>query len=527
MKNKIDILVFALLLLLYGCEKPWDDHYYSQPETVDENLWVAVQDENNLSLFVQYLKDINYDTLFLSDDSYTLFIPDNEAFTALLDTAGISSSMLEYHISTHYIQSMNLEARRKIQTLSEKFVFYEYFNGQALFDGIPLEFESPLYLNGRYFIMSQVALPRPNIYEYYAQQNPILKGYVDSKDSIILDKEKSRPIGFDSLGNTIYDTVAEIINIFEEEFFPISEEFRFKTATMVFPKEDDYNAALDIMAESIGGFFIDHTDIPKGWQHDILIPYLLERGVFENSLEESEFINRWPLLVDTFKLKNILGDSMPIDYQVTDKALCSNGYAYNYSDFQIPDTLFTGRIRFEAERLLKEIGTNKFVWEEDEGDLNYQIKTPPNLPFIPLQEYINTASNDTIIKINYSYAYDGAYYLEFNVDNLLPRTYLMVVRTHMEVGGIYNVYVNDELLATFDWYDYILRRGIIPSVGGRCNPITKSGRYVPEGSFNYFDLWVENLTDYGEAKIKFEYIGPGDLTSNGLVLDYIDFLICD
>ena len=39
-----------------------------------------------------------------------------------------------------------------------------------------------------------------------------MKNYIDSQDSIIIDKEKSEPIGFDPDGNTIYDTVSIIYN---------------------------------------------------------------------------------------------------------------------------------------------------------------------------------------------------------------------------------------------------------------------------------------------------------------------------
>ena len=144
-----------------------------------------------------------------------------------------------------------------------------------------------------------------------------------------------------------------------------------------------------------------------------------------------------------------------------------------------------------------------------------------------MQSLVKTASNDSLIAVYFSYNYEGPYSLEFNVENLLPRKYLMTIRTHMEVGGIYNVYVNDELVRTFDYGDYIKYRGIIRSEGGRCNPITLSGRYVPEESFNYFDCWVENLTEYGRAMIKFEYAGPGSVSTKGLVLDYIEFFICD
>jgi hypothetical protein len=86
----------------------------------------------------------------------------------------------------------------------------------------------------------------------------------------------------------------------------------------------------------------------------------------------------------------------------------------------------------------------------------------------------------------------------------------------MNIGGIYDIYVNNELVKTFDWYDFVKYKQIIPSVLG--------GRYLPAGNFNNFDMWVDNLTEYGSAKIRFEYKEPGKVTNNGLVIDYIDFL---
>ena len=517
MKYLNGIFGISLIILLTGCEKYWDEHYKTQPETVNINVWDAIQNESNLSSFVQYIKDFKYDTLFLRYDGYTLFVPDNEAFAQFVDTGVVTASILDYHISVHVIQSGNIQGKRKIQTRAEKFALFEKYNNASLFDGIQLNFESPLYLNGKYFIMNKVALPKPNLYEYYAANNPILKDYIDSQDSIILDKEKSKPIGFDEFGNTIYDTVSEIYNEFEVEFFPVREEFRNKTATIVFPKEYDYNNALTIMAQSLGAPLQDYNDIPLGWQYDVLIPYLLVNGVFENMVEESEFIKVDP--EDTLKLKNILGDSIIIDYQPTEKAICSNGYAYNYTDFIIPDTLFSGSTKLEGEWLLDESGVNKFVWNEN-------IKVNSTVSFEPIQELISTgvykASNDSILRVSFTKGYTGTYTVEFNAysfqaENLLPRKYLMVIETNMDCGGIYNIYVNDELVTTFDYYTFIRLRGLNYSVTGK--------RYINEGRFNKFDCWVENIAEYGMARIKFEYIGPSTLIlSNGLAIDYIEFI---
>lgn len=508
MERVLKIFAFAAVVLITACDNDWEDHYNSRPETVNESVWDAIQREENLSLFVQYMKDYKYDTLFLKDDTYTLFIPDNDAFTGLLDTAEVTAAMLEYHISTHFIQSGMVADKRKLQTLSEKFALFQKINNEALFDGIPLDFESPLYLNGKYFVLGEVALPKPNLYEYFKDTNPILQIYIDNLDSIILDKEKSRPTGFDSLGNTIYDTVAIIYNEFEEWFFPVREEFRFKTATIVFPKEEDYNNALTEMAQSLGSIYVDYSDIPAAWQNDILIPYLLERGVFENMLEPAEFIPDFTE-VDTFKMKNILGDSVIIEYTPSEKTICSNGYAYNYTDFSIPDTLYTGSVRLEGEHLLEETGINTYSFLEDVTVISDQR-------FPPERIFTLGASNDSVMRVQFPKGYTGQFSLEFRVKNLFPRKYLMVVRTTMYRGGVFDIYANDQYVTEIDYYDYYLFGEYWWSVTGAI--------YPPEGNYNRWDCFIQNDVEYGKTTIRLDYTDPGGVIQNGLVIDYIDFI---
>jgi hypothetical protein len=40
-------------------------------------------------------------------------------------------------------------------------------------------------------------------------------------------------------------------------------------------------------------------------------------------------------------------------------------------------------------------------------------------------------------------------------------------------------------------------------------------------------MYVDNIDTYSKAKIRFEYKEPGNVTSNGLVIDYIDFIPAD
>ena len=148
---------------------------------------------------------------------------------------------------------------------------------------------------------------------------------------------------------------------------------------------------------------------------------------------------------DTVKLKNILGDSIVIDYQPVEKTICSNGYAYNYHNFKVPDTLYAGSTRMEGEWLLKNIGINRYTWNED-------VIVRNDVSFQPVKELVPAASNDTIMKVSFTRGYSGNFSLEFNVDNLFPRKYLMIFNTHINVGGIYEIYMNGQLVKTFDYY---------------------------------------------------------------------------
>jgi uncharacterized surface protein with fasciclin (FAS1) repeats len=508
MKLRLGILFIGILIIAaFGCTKQWDEHYTVYPETVDENVWDVIQSDPQFSSFVQIIKAAKMDTLFLSDIAYTIFAPTNEAISNFQGVKEFSNVVLAYHLSSHFINISSIQGKRQVQTLTEKFAMFERNGNEVKIDEIKVVGESPLYRNGKFFTMEKVIEPRPNLYEYYQFTNPVLSNYIDTQDTIILDKEKSKPLGFDDDGNTVYDTVSIIANKFEMKYFPVKEEFRNLTSTIVFPKEDDYRGALNIMALSLGGEYNDYNDIPLDWQEEILIPHILSQGVFLNRLEPEEFV--WKSPKDTLKLLNVLGDSVVINYVPTDKALCSNGYAYNYQSYEIPDSLYNGGTKFEGEALVNPTGLNKYAWIDS-------VSAKSDISLVPMQELIQGASNDSIIRVNFPKGYKGKFTLDFKSPKLFPRKYVMAISTHMDIGGIYDIYVNNVLVKTFDYYAYIQGRGVIFSVTGE--------RYIPRGRFNKFDLYVDNIEEYGSTKIRIDYKGPGFVASNGLVIDYIEFI---
>jgi len=505
MNVKIKIVVMFFLTGLVGCNQLWEEHYGVTSVTIDQNVWDALQSESEVSSYLEELKNFSYDTLFETTNIFTLFVPTNAALEAYKSNNEVDRMLLDYLITPHFVQSESIKSKRKVQTLGNKFILFENLNNVLKVDETQIIMESPLYRNGKYYIIDEVAAAKPNLYEYYAVENPILKDYIDKQDSLILDKEKSDPIGFNENGQIIYDTVANIYNRFEDLYFPVRHESRFETATIIFPKSEDYNNALTDMALTLNADGVqDYRDIPLDWQNRILMPFLLKQGIFENMREPEEF-KRPPFSAELL-LKNILGDTIPITYTPVDKALCSNGYAYNYESFYIPDTLYMNPTVLEAESLLRQTGVNKFTWIES-------VNAQSDQSFIPERIKTNGASNDSILSLLFPQGYEGSFSVEFNIPAQFPRDYILLVQTNMYYGGIYDIYVNDALAGTFDYYDFIRFQGYnYSSVTGE--------RYFPKGNFNKFDVLVDNLTEYGPVKIKFVYTGPGASFDNGFIVDY-------
>jgi len=258
--------------VIFSCsKKDWEEYYNGYDDQVDRNLWEVVKEEPRYTKFVEYVEDYELDSLFESGLSFTLFIPDNDAMEFITDTAGSIDKILFNHISRTVFLTRNLEATRKLETLLGKFAVVTRTSNGFDFEGQPVEYSSPLYQNGKIYEISEIAYPKPNLYEYTQLFSSVISDYIDLNDSAYLDKSLSEPIGFDDDGNTIYDSVESVINRFERDFFPVSQEFRDKSATFILFTQDQYDVALDDMADLLGSGFTNHEDIPKKWQFEVLL----------------------------------------------------------------------------------------------------------------------------------------------------------------------------------------------------------------------------------------------------------------
>ena len=498
------------MLVMHSCNPPWEDHYINQEDHIDQKLWEAISQDPRYSMFVSGMESTGLDTIFQEDLVYTLFIPTNEAFEAVTDTGSVMQWILPYHVSQTLFMEGNVQNWRRLQTVLGKFALVEAGANGYTYDGIPLEYSSPLFLDGKYYEIPEVALPKPNLYEFVAQTSQVLKAYIDSKDSVFLDRSQSTPIGFDNEGNTIYDSVFNVVNLFEEEFFPVSQELRDESATFILFSQDQYDQALDEVAGKLGGNIVDHHDIPQEWQNNVLLPELTKNALFGDMLSYSDLEVGW--------LKSITGDTVVVEAEKIDpesRFICSNGVTFLYSDFSVNDSLFLGTSTKEGENLIDSIGAGKFAWKEGVTATGAIIE--------PEKLYASVASGKALVNVSLGRNYTGEYTLEFSFKDLFPMRYRLEWRANSRPSGVFQVYVNNQLLEYQDKFGNThtdfdtdeLRQSVISVTGER---------FFPEGGFNMRDYWVDHISEYGDITIRFEYVEPGASSTNGLSIDYVKLI---
>lgn len=499
-------LPLIIALWFTGCTDPWVDHYSTGERSVDVKMWDTLQTMEAYSEFVKYMRLFRLDTMIGSFNTKTLFIPDNESFNEYLtgDTTGFGE-MMRYHITSTLFNVRNVDEKRKLRTLSGKYALIENYDNIYYFDGIELTDYSPLYQDGKFYEIDRVAIPKPSLYQYIERKNQAIHGYIEMLDSAILDKEKSKPLGFNEEGQTIYDSVTTEYNIYEEEYFAISEEFRDFAATLVIPGQENYENALNDMAMDLRGNFVTYDDIPAEWQNEVLIPILLHKGTYGGLLDPGDFMKE--------KITNVRGDSIIIDFEIdpNSRVVCSNGLVYDYSSFTIADTLYRRNI-MEGESLVDSIGFNRYSWNlrkvTVEGDKSFQ----------PVKQGVKSASNDTIINVDFLNNYQHEYAITFKIKHVFPQKFRLVWRTNYRTTGRYAIFVNGERILMgvvgYEEYDtFQLTGGFFSVLGYKL--------YPDEKGFCDVDGWVNNITDYGDVTITLKYLGPGGSSDNGLSMDYI------
>lgn len=507
MINKISILLL-ISTLIFACQQEIDDYFMKGTETsVDTDILSFLKEDANYSEFVALLEKYQVDTILGNGKVYTFFVPNNRAMESLEPGMLGEQDLIKYLMTESLVNLNQIKDQSKIQALGGKFaVIQQVGDTSYTFDGVDIVKGSSLTNNGRYYEIAEVVQPKPNLYEYIAATNEFYREYLDSRDSIYLDTELSTPIGYTPEGKTIYDTVLTTVNLFEMEYFEVSEEFRDDKATMLLFSQEQYDGALQIISDELE---LPLEKIPTVWENEVLMPYLIEQSVFRNTLPYEAFL--------IGKARNILGDSVEVEFEnITPEFFeCSNGRSYNLIDFKVPELLYKVNDTIPMASLLYNDG-GVYKWQEEvvvEGQA-----------FAPLSVANSNAVFGKTLLIDMGNDFNGDFSFAYIHKNVFPGTYKLTVRANISKKGIYNIFVNGKQFPVdindgkgpqMDFDFFSLRDGVISPLTYEYYPFTNNTCS--------FDILIDNISEFGDVEVKLAYVGPStrDKKNCGINLEFI------
>jgi uncharacterized surface protein with fasciclin (FAS1) repeats len=413
-RRHFSFLVLLLGILINGCNpsREWDEHYNSPILSINKDVLSLIKETGNYSIFYEKLVETGYDSLLMKDQFFTVFVPNNEAFSGLPDySAEEWRKIIGFHICYASFFSKDF-ADTRVQTIIGKYLNVKklgpenvtVFNATINPDRIDLNFR-----NGIIHEVDKVLIPRLNIYEFIASLGDdysLTKKYLSSMDQVYLDLEKSTRIGVNDQGNTIYDTVWARKNYFLDNVAGLNNETTNYTALLI--RDADVRSAIDKASQYFGN--VAELD-EKSYLQILSIVY---SAAYFNGLYT---VNQMPAT-----LVSVTGKSLAISdiHFSTDVDIeMSNGLVHVLDGFNIPKEFFLYPIVIEADNKTGRRVSNTVYSNEIKSD--------------------SRATNGTFFQYGSKFIGD---YIEYSVDMVLATKYWIIWTSPALGGSIYQLSVD-------------------------------------------------------------------------------------
>ncbi|TJZ61130.1 fasciclin domain-containing protein [Sphingobacterium olei] len=336
MKNIVLFLIALSTVLMSACQKTWQDHYRDLEETEvvsPLNVLDYLETQTQYSAFVAKLKEYGLDKELERDHTLTVWAVSNEKMMALSSMDFDEEYILRYHINSLVFDKTKLKTGLRLMTFNGKYLSVEVNGDQVhVGDGTIIK-GNQLCKNGVVHEIDQLLSPDISIYDYIenlGDSHSIIRDTILAMNDTIFDLANSIPIGVDSKGNTVYDSVFSITNPIFLRSNIMSE---FAQVTMFLPSNEVIEDCFANLGELYGQF-------GKAFlRADSLIAYTwIKEAIFYNKVIEN---------YGTEDLTSAFSRLWKPDIQQADPDYMrmSNGRIYNITKLKIPNNVHISMIK--------------------------------------------------------------------------------------------------------------------------------------------------------------------------------------
>lgn len=356
-KDKFLKCILILLLPMaffafWSCNDEWEDHY-SEEVVSGQTIIDYINSRSDLSIFAEYLDSTGYDDVLAESQSYTVWVPNNDALNDTSFSEEAMENIVKNHIArgrittTKSVNAAMLNGKNVSMTVDE--------NGFKFGDGDMLDVNKT-NSNGLVHVISEYAPYLNNLYEYLDEIEGLdsLRDYIYSYQTTTFDPEGSVELGVDDLGQAVYDSSF----IYENEILDIiggNIDLEDSVYTAIYPNNTAWDEAYARIAQYV--VLPPMTLNPDG-SGDLLYPYyggddraryLIQLYIVRDMLYSGRIENPEDLDSLTSTTGNVYHDPAAL-FAGTDMYEASNGILHVANQLPFDDsTLFLRERRVEAE----------------------------------------------------------------------------------------------------------------------------------------------------------------------------------
>jgi len=214
---KYSLIFLAMVLTLWTCKDPWEDHLKVSEGVPTESLLEQLQNNAELSEFTGLLLELGWQEELESTKSYTIWAPDNNAM-AEIDPADLADSAdLAMFVNNHIIfgaHSYYAPVKTyKVKPYSGKNIYIDNENGTVQ-DANLIEPYDRVCTNGILHVIDKPLTPKPNVWDFVetTELAPMHVEYLNGLSGMVFDPSIATPIGVDPVtGKPIYDTLSGMV----------------------------------------------------------------------------------------------------------------------------------------------------------------------------------------------------------------------------------------------------------------------------------------------------------------------------
>jgi uncharacterized surface protein with fasciclin (FAS1) repeats len=298
------IVLLLVSCLAFSCKDAYDDHYDSVTAGGTQSLKELIAENKDLSAFAQLITIAGLDSVFSSNQTYTVWAPTNEALSDI-NLASVDKEQARLIVENHIARYNNSTATpdNKLIRMRDKKTFY-FTAGGTVFGGAKLLQHDILAKNGILHTLQSQIPYYYNLYEYIQSNanTSKLAAFISSFEENVFNEEASTVIDINESGQTVYDTITTPYNrLFDANFFfglvnlgigHINEEDSLYT--MLVPTNTAWDAAYQRIApyfKTVG----NKADSLQNQQTSLaILDDLVYRGVIEAPASQDYLVSTSP-----------------------------------------------------------------------------------------------------------------------------------------------------------------------------------------------------------------------------------------